>query len=155
MRKFDKSYLKAVVIVHGKSEKQMCDYIKSNLRLKLEIYGDKNGEKSIQITSIMRTLNNSKFETLSKFRTHFSDAFAETERKKSGIHERNFKIFIIMDTDDCNDVELENFKNKDMFRKHWAFKYIVPIWNTPDLEEVLVKAKIPFRKKETEEKRNT
>lgn len=45
------NYTKAVVIVHGKSEKQICQYIKNKLRLKMEIYSDKNGEKAIQITS--------------------------------------------------------------------------------------------------------
>ena len=57
MRQFH--YTKAVVIVHGKSEKQICQYIKNKLRLKIEILSDKNGEKSIQITSLKNILNNS------------------------------------------------------------------------------------------------
>jgi len=63
MVKFEKNHLKAIIIVHGKSEKQICEYIKSKLRLRLEIYADKNGEKSIQITSVMRSLENSIFKT--------------------------------------------------------------------------------------------
>ena len=74
MVKFEKNHLKAIIIVHGKSEKQICEYIKSKLRLKLEIYGDKNGEKSIQITSVMKTLENSIFKTKEKFLTYFLDA---------------------------------------------------------------------------------
>lgn len=37
MVKREPCYLKAIVIVHGKSEKQICDFIKSNLRLKMEV----------------------------------------------------------------------------------------------------------------------
>lgn len=50
------NYTKAIVIVQGKSEKQICQYIKSKLRLKMEIVSNNNGESSIQITSI-RFLN--------------------------------------------------------------------------------------------------
>lgn len=53
MRKNRPCYLKAVVIVHGKSEKQICEYIKSNLRLKIDIVSEKRGEKSIQINGLM------------------------------------------------------------------------------------------------------
>lgn len=41
MGKYEPCYLKSVVIVHGKSEKQICEYIKSNLRLKMDIVSDK------------------------------------------------------------------------------------------------------------------
>ncbi len=48
------SYLKAVVIVHGKSEKHICEFIRRNLRLKIRIKSDKNGDKSIQINGLER-----------------------------------------------------------------------------------------------------
>jgi ribosomal protein S15P/S13E len=38
-------YLTAVVIVHGKSELQLCSFIKSNLKLKIHIESDKKDEK--------------------------------------------------------------------------------------------------------------
>ena len=34
------SYLKGLVICHGKSEKLLCDFIKSNLRIQIEIDSD-------------------------------------------------------------------------------------------------------------------
>ena len=40
----------------------------------------------------------------------------------------------------------KDFINKEMFKKHWAYKYIVPIYNIPELESVLEMAKIPFTK---------
>ena len=67
------SYLKAVVICHGKSEKQLCDFIKSNLRIRIAVESDKKGEKSIQITSVMNTLNGKKFKTMAGFMREFSD----------------------------------------------------------------------------------
>lgn len=39
-----------------------------------------------------------------------------------------------------------DYKNKEMFKDHWLYKYIVPIYNSPELETVLTKAKVPFKK---------
>lgn len=137
-------YLKAVVIVHGKSEKQLAQYVKSKLRLKIEIESDKNGEKSIQITSLDKFINNKKFKSLNSFLRNFEDAELNANGKK--LNEK-FKIFIIMDTDDCTEKQKEEFIKKTMFKKHWAYDNIVPIYNSQNLEDVLTKAKIPFEKK--------
>ena len=58
------SYLKGLVICHGKSEKLICDFIKSNLRIQIEIDSDKKGKKSIQITSIMKFLSGEKYKNI-------------------------------------------------------------------------------------------
>ena len=96
------NYTKAVVIVHGKSEKQICQYIKNKLRLKIEIYSDKNGEKAIQITSLKNTLNNKIFKSYRNFINTFEDIELTADNKKIN---NDFKIFIIMDTDDCSETE--------------------------------------------------
>ena len=95
MRQFH--YTKAVVIVHGKSEKQICQYIKNKLRLKIEIFSDKNGEKSIQITSLKNILNNTIFKSFKSFIKTFDDVELTCDGKSL---DDDFKIFIIMDTDD-------------------------------------------------------
>lgn len=136
-------FLKAVVIVHGKSEKQMCQHVKQKLRLRLEIESDKNGEKAIQITSLEKFMNNKKFKNKSSFLKYFP--YIELEQDGKTINSQ-FKIFIIMDTDDCTEKQKENFINKDMFKDHWAYDYIVPIYNSPQLETVLEKANVPFEK---------
>jgi len=41
-----------------------------------------------------------------------------------------------------------------MFKEHWAYKYIVPIYNIPELESVLEMAKIPFTKTGDKRKKN-
>ena len=130
------NYTKAVVIVHGKSEKQICQYIKNKLRLKMEIYSDKNGEKAIQITSLKNTLNNKIFKSFKNIKLTNDEKNIDDE----------FKIFIIMDTDDCTEKQKKDFINKEIFKEHWAYKYIVPIYNIPELESVLEMAKIPFTK---------
>lgn len=139
------SHLKAVVIVHGKSEKQMCSFIKSKLRLNIDIYSDKNGEKSIQITSLKNILKNSIFKSQIDFLRNFEEAFIEDKRGKYVLPE-DFKIFIIMDTDDCSKEQKKNFINKEMFREHWAYSYIHPIYNSPKLENVLIKSGVKFSK---------
>lgn len=143
------NYTKAVIIVHGKSEKQICQYIKNKLRLKIEIYSDKNGEKAIQITSLKITLNNKIFKTLKSFIHEYDDIKLINNKQISS----DFKLFIIMDTDDCTEKQKQNFINKEMFKSHWAYEYIVPIYNIPELETVLVKAKIPFERKGNERKK--
>lgn len=140
MRKLN--YTKALVIVHGKSEKQICQYIKNKLRLKIEIYSDKNGEKSIQITSLKNTLNNKIFKSY----RNFINTFEDIELIDNKNINKDFKIFIIMDTDDCSEEEKRKFINKEMFKGHWAYDYIVPIYNIPELETVLTDAKVPFTK---------
>lgn len=59
-----------------------------------------------------------------------------------------------MDTDDCADETRKRFINKEMFKNHWAYDYIVPIYNSPELETVMVKAGIKFEKKGDERKKS-
>lgn len=43
------NYLKCIVIVHGKSEKQICNYIKSKLRFHMEIIGKEKGKSQFRL----------------------------------------------------------------------------------------------------------
>lgn len=140
-----KSYLKAIVICHGKSEKQMCEFIKSNLRIKIEVISEKKGEKSIQINSIMHILNGMHYKSFDNFSKKFSDVEVIKRKTKKQLVD-TFKVFIIMDTDDCNTEAKHKYINGTMFKTHWLRDYIVPIYNCPELESVLSKAKIPFSK---------
>lgn len=165
MRSDELNYLKAIVIVHGKSEKQMCEFIKSNLKLNYHIESDKKGEKSIQITSVMKTLKNTIYKDFNSFIEKFPtvklvDIEDDTDKKKGAKRKKkkvmiseDFKIFIIMDTDDCTDTERKEFINKDMFKGHWAYNYIEPIFNNSNLEEVMQSCNIKFEKKGSERKK--
>lgn len=132
------NYLKAVIICHGLSEYTIAKHIKSKLRLKIEIDAKDNGEHSIQINSILNFLNTTTYISEHNFIKKFKDDMP------NGKINPQFKIFIIMDTDDeeLTPIDIENFKNKNMFKEHWAYDYIVPIYNTKNLEDILLKAKI-------------
>lgn len=135
-----KNYLQALVIVHGKSELQMCNFIKKNLRLNnIDIISKNNGKHSIQITSLMKILNGKYLKTFNDFLICYED---KLNLDKNGKLNNDFKIFIIMDTDDCKEEEKNNFINKNMFKNYWAHKYIVPIYNITNLEDVLVKSEV-------------
>lgn len=152
MQKKKPCYLKSIVIVHGKSEKQICDYIKSNLRLRMEVVSKEKGEKSIQINSLKRILGDFRFQSFESFIKFYDDVEVLKGKREKRLSPE-FKIFIIMDTDDCSESEKQQFISKEMFKKHWAYEYIVPIYDSPDLENVMVKAGIKFEKKGVERKK--
>ena len=143
------SFLKGIVICHGKSEKLICEFLRSNLRIQIEIDSDKKGKKSIQITSIMKFLSGEKYKNIASFKNKFDDIEQIKDKKKLPSY---FKIFIIMDTDDCNENQKKSFKDKSMFKEHWLYDYIVPIYNDSNLEEVLVDVGIKFQKSGNERK---
>lgn len=126
-------YLKAVVIVHGKSEKIICEYIKSNLRLNIHVASEKNGQNSIQINSLNRFLKRTGFCTEKDFLREFGDKLPPDIKKLP----EDFKIFAIMDTDDCTQEQKQKYLNKTMFKNHWAYDFIYPIHNTKKLEDVM------------------
>ncbi len=137
-KKKNKNYLKAIIICHGSSEFHMARYIKSSLRLKIEIDSKDNGKHSIQINSILNHLNKKPYITEKEFIKTYKDDLPNKTLYS------DFKIFIIMDTDDeeLTSIQIDDYKNKSMFQNHWAYKYIEPIYNTKNLEDVLLKANI-------------
>ena len=130
-----------MTIIHGRSEYFICEAIKSNLRIKHEIEGKNKGKYSIQVTSINTYLNSNKFRSFSSFKKHFPDV--ETHKKALC----DFKLFIIMDVDDCSTTQKEMFKTGELFKEHWMYEYIVPIYNEPNLEATMKKAGIPINSK--------
>lgn len=147
----DKKYTKALVIVHGKSELQICKYIKQNLRLPIEIKSDKNGEKSIQVTSIMNTLNDTQHKNLKAFFATYPGINISGKGKSAVI--KDFKIFIILDLDDCTCTQASKFIDKSMFKGHWAYDYIIPIYNDKNLEDALQECGVKYEKKRAGDKK--
>ena len=64
----------------------------------------------------------------------------------------NFKLFIIMDTDDCTEQQKKDYLSKKMFEGHWLHEYIVPIVNIPNLEDVLTEVGMMPKKIRNDEK---
>lgn len=125
---------KIFVIVHGKSELFMCKYIKSNLRIKMEIDSRSSGGSSIQINGIKDYMDSQHLISQKSFESYYEDITID----------EGFKFFIIMDTDDCDKDMFEKFKNKELFKNHWLHKYITPVYNIKNLEDVLSSCGLPY-----------
>ena len=129
------NYCKGVIIAHGKSELLLAEHIKSNLHLNIGIYSSKNGKENIQINSLMTVLNNNIFKNKRGLRQKY---FIEEKNRKYV----NFFVMPIMDLDDADEKNIEKYKNREMFKDHWLYDYIIPIWNDRNLDKVLYDLKI-------------
>lgn len=136
-------HLHIMTIVHGFSEFLLSQHIKSNLRLKHEIIARNKGHSSIQINGLMSLLDTDKrFKTFNAFYRQYPDI---KKQKKELI---DFKLFPIMDVDDCDEKKKQEYIENKLFAKHWLAPYIVPIYNDPNLEYVMHRAGIPVERKE-------
>lgn len=128
---------KVITIVHGQSEYALCSHVKSNLRIKHEIISRDKGKTSIQINGLVDLLSRDRrLQSRKSLKKEFPDIDLE-----------NFKLFIIMDVDDCNSVTKEKFKNKELFKDSWLFSHIVPIYSEPNLEKTMEDIGIVIQKK--------
>ena len=134
-------YKKAAIIVHGKSERFLASYIYTNLHLPVRIIDSNKGKSSIQINGLQKILSSKPYNSLKTFAEAYS---IEYDKKKKAL--KNFKLFIIMDTDDCSDQTRKDYISGRMFESSCLKEYIVPIYNSPNLEEVMIKAGIMTKK---------
>lgn len=130
-------YTRCVVIVHGKSELHLTKFIYTNLHLPVKIISENKGRGSIQINGLKDYLSKKVFENL---RTFAKEYLIEYDKRTKKL--KNFKLFIIMDTDDCSEDVKKEYVSGEMFRGHPLQEYIVPIYNITNLEDVMLKAGI-------------
>lgn len=143
------NYVKGVVICHGKSELLMTRHITSNLHLNVKPYARDKGSNSIQITSLMTVLKAKPFDKP----TSFLEAYpVESKGRGKKIQLINFKLFIIMDTDDCTEVQKNDYISGAMFADHWLKEYIVPIYSIDSLEDVMIESGIMKKRIKDDEK---
>ena len=131
------NYTKCAVIVHGKSELALVKYIYTNLHLPVKIIAKDKGRGSIQINGLLEYLNKKQFKTLKAFANDYT---VEYDKKANSL--KNFKLFIIMDTDDCDEIAKSKYISGELFKAHPLNEYIVPVYNISNLEDVMVKAGI-------------
>lgn len=131
------NYTKCAVIVHGKSEFALVKYIYTNLHLPVKIIAKDKGRGSIQINGLLDYLNKKQFRTLKEFANEYT-----VEYDKKSKHLINFKLFIIMDTDDCAEDTKSKYISGELFEGHPLKEYIVPVYNVSNLEDVIIKAGI-------------
>ena len=79
--------------------------------------------------------------TLEAFAKEYSVEYDKKEKKL-----KNFKLFIIMDTDDCDQSTKEKYISGELFRGHALQEYIVPIYNIKNFEDVMIKAGIMVKR---------
>lgn len=140
-------YTRGVVIVHGKSEYALVKYIYTNLHLPMRIVSKNKGRGSIQINGLLEFLNQRNFRSLKTFANEYAVEYDKKTKKLV-----NFKLFIIMDTDDCSEKARENYMSGTMFEGHPLKEYIVPIYNISNLEDVMLKAGIMTKRIEDAQK---
>lgn len=124
---YPKYTVPAIVVVHGDSERIVAEHIKSNLRLNLFIH---SGKTSIQINGLVKELK-AHFPSVSALRRNPK---LELNIEKNIIHD--FKIFTLMDTDDCSDETRQKYLDRTLFDEYQLKDYIEPIYTIPDLEHV-------------------
>lgn len=146
------NYVKGVVICHGKSEQCLSRYITSNLHLNIKPFAKDKGRHSIQITGLMSVLNSKPFNTKKAFLEEYP---VETLGKGKSQKLINFKLFIMMDTDDCTEKQKNDFINRTMFSNHWLSEYIVPIYSIASFEDVMIDAGITSTRVSDSEKGET
>ena len=144
------SYLNGVVICHGKSEVCLARHITTKLHLRMKTFARDKGESSIQIPGLMKILNAPPFNKPSSFVEFYPDVEYSGRGKKTKL--ANFKLFIIMDTDDCTDKQKEDFISGAMFADHWLGEYIVPIYSIKSMEDVMLDAGIMTKRISNAEK---
>lgn len=137
MRKRKIVQTRVMVIVHGKSEYLMCKSVFSNLKIPHKIHSKNKGRNSIQINGLSDEINRKFFTDLKRFAEENNIEYSKGKLI-------DFKLFIIMDLDDCSPENAYRYKNKEMFKKHALYDYIIPVYNDPDLEKTMKNAGIPI-----------
>ena len=130
-------YTKCAVIVHGRSEFHLVRFLYTNLHLPVKIIAKNKGRESIQINGLKDLLSKKDFMSLSRFANEYTVEYDKKAKKL-----KNFKLFIIMDTDDCNEDMKEKYISGELFKDHPLAEYILPIYNITNLEDVMIKAGI-------------
>jgi hypothetical protein len=120
-------YTPAIVVVHGKSEKIISEHIKSNLRLNLHVH---SRATSIQINGLVHELTTN-FPSVNSLKRN-PQLVLNVEK---GVIQ-NFKIFTLMDTDDCSETTKNEYISGSLFREYALKDYVVPVFTDPDLEHV-------------------
>lgn len=131
-----------MTIAHGQSELAICNNIGSNLRIKQNCISRDRGKTSIQIAGLRNLLDTDRrFADAYGFSKEFDDVLMN---KRSPLE---FRLFPIMDLDDCPEPMKEAYRTKRLFQGHWLDPVITPIFCSPNLEEVMNKIGIPVTRK--------
>lgn len=131
-----------ITVVHGQSEFAICSSIGSNLRIKHPCIARDKGKTSIQVGGLRDFFNTDRrLATYQGFSREFDDVCMI-----KGLP-NNFRLFPIMDLDDCPKSMQIAYCTNRLFDGHWLSPVITPIFCAPNLEEVMRRIGIPITKK--------
>ena len=127
-------YLPCTIICHGECEYVIAKQIQIKKRRNLNVVGDKNGKKCIEITSLNHFLSH-KYPHKEAFIKAYKDYLCIAKENKKII---DHKIFAIMDKDQTPDNLFNSYLSGKMFDGYWYSEeqMIVPIYFNPDLDTV-------------------
>lgn len=134
-KKIREKFKSIIVICHGKSELKLIEQIgrKEYNNKELHLIARDNGNSSIQISGLVDYLNKKLVKELNSISFDIN----------------KLKIYIVLDTDDCTEQERKMYISRQLFdglnEKTKKYKNcIIPIYNTKNLEEILIKAGCKF-----------
>ncbi|MCL2712297.1 MAG: hypothetical protein FWD37_03365 [Methanomassiliicoccaceae archaeon] len=128
------STCRTLAVVHGRSELIFCKGIASNLKINMEYDSDNRGGTCIQIMHLEERFTTGCYVSENALHKRFDKLEYLGRRIPKMPH---LKIFPIMDTDDCRQQE-RAYRTGNMFADSVFKDRISPIFNTPDLDPVLI-----------------
>lgn len=103
---------------------------------------EKKGRGSIQINSLKSHLSNHKFKSRQEIQRYFPEVKWANKKMFT-----ECKIYTVMDLDDATANEQFAYKNGQMFGSYWFKESVFPIYNAPNLEDVLKAMNYTYAKK--------
>ena len=127
-------FLPCSIICHGECEYVIAKQIQIKKRRDLNVIGDKNGKKCIEINSL-NTFINHKFPSKESYIKVNKESLCFDKKTKKIL---NHRIVAIMDKDQTPDLMFDSYVDGRMFASFWygEEKLILPIYFNPDLDTV-------------------
>ena len=127
-------FLPCSIICHGECEYVIAKQIQIKKRRDLNVIGDKNGKKCIEINSLITFINH-KFPSKEAYIKANKESLCFDKKTKKI---SNHKVVAIMDKDQTPDAMFDSYVSGKMFAGIWygEEKLILPIYFNPDLDTV-------------------
>lgn len=127
------SHSDIVVIAHGRSEMIMAKAVMKALRLQITVFNPYDGKQDVSIGNILDIMDKNGFREEHTIHKKFPDLNYES---KGNPHMPDLKIFPVMDIDSYGKMK-KSYETGNMFKDYPFSNRIFPIFNDPNLDEVL------------------
>lgn len=124
-----------VIIAHGKTEKLLFEWIRSELKTNVVI-DTPNGDNTVSMYGIRDVLMRSEYRDHSALHKKFKDLDYTRGRGGKGSTIPGLTIFPVLDVDGDRQI-FKSYKSGDLLRSTPLGRHVVAIYNNPNLESVL------------------